>query len=277
MITIVSGLPRSGTSLMMQMLAAGGVPTLSDGERRADVDNPRGYLEWERIKQLPKDPSCIAEAEGKAVKVISKLLLSLPAGHEYRVIFMQRPLPEVMASQDEMLRRRGNFDPDEDNSVVARAFQDHLSDVYAWLNGKPYVKVSRVQYHAVLREPKEAAEAQVGPGKIEKCSTWNILCLSYDTYNNVLKQRKSNERSDLRLEQNLHCYQGFPRRNPTRAAFEVATCDLKEIRRPANRLLFGRRKLKPDLALRRSLREHQFLDGVDEVLNRGVVSFQAAV
>ncbi len=158
MITIVSGLPRSGTSLMMQMLAAGGMPILSDGERRADVDNPRGYLEWERVKQLPKDPACIAEAEGKAVKVISQLLLSLPAQHEYRVIFMQRPLPEVMASQDEMLRRRGNFDPGEDNSVVARAFQDHLSDVYGWLNGKPHVKVSRVQYHALLRDPKETAD-----------------------------------------------------------------------------------------------------------------------
>ena len=109
MITIVSGLPRSGTSLMMQMLAAGGMSILSDGERRADVDNPRGYLEWERIKQLPKNPGCIAEAEGKAVKVISQLLLSLPAQHEYRVIFMQRPLPEVMASQDEMLRRRGTL------------------------------------------------------------------------------------------------------------------------------------------------------------------------
>ena len=159
MIAIVSGLPRSGTSLMMQMLAAGGVPILSDGERRADVDNPRGYLEWERIKQLPKDPGCIAEAEGKAVKVISQLLLSLPAGHEYRVIFMQRPLTEVMASQDEMLRRRGTFDPSEDNSVVARAFQDHLSDVYASLNGKPYVRVSRMRYQAVLRQPRETAEA----------------------------------------------------------------------------------------------------------------------
>ncbi len=158
MITIVSGLPRSGTSLMMQMLAAGGVPILSDGERRADVDNPRGYLEWERIKQLPKNSACIEEAEGKAVKVISQLLLSLPAGHDYRVIFMQRPLPEVMASQDEMLRRRGTFNPSEDNSVVARAFQDHLSDVYAWLNGKPHVKASRLQYHSVLNEPKKAAE-----------------------------------------------------------------------------------------------------------------------
>jgi hypothetical protein len=158
MITIVSGLPRSGTSLMMQMLAAGGMPILSDGERQADVDKPRGYLEWERIKQLPKDPACIAEAEGKAVKVISQLLLSLPPQYEYRVIFMQRPLPEIMASQDEMLRRRGTFDASEDNSVVARAFQDHLSDVYGWLNGKPYVKVGRVQYHAVLQEPKATAE-----------------------------------------------------------------------------------------------------------------------
>jgi hypothetical protein len=77
----------------------------------------------------PKDPACIAEAEGKAVKVISQLLLSLPANHEYRVIFMQRPLHEVMASQDEMLRRRGTFDPSGDNSVVSRAFVDHLYQV----------------------------------------------------------------------------------------------------------------------------------------------------
>jgi len=159
MITIISGLPRSGTSLMMQMLAAGGMPILSDGERRADVDNPRGYLEWERIKQLPKDPACIAEAEGKAVKVISQLLLSLPPEHEYRVIFMQRPLPEVMSSQDEMLRRRGTFDPSEDNSVVARAFRDHVNRVDVWFNSKPNVAVRRVQYHSVLREPKETAES----------------------------------------------------------------------------------------------------------------------
>jgi hypothetical protein len=159
MITIVSGLPRSGTSLMMQMLAAGGMPILSDGERRADADNPKGYLEWERIKQLPKDPGCIAEAEGKAVKVISQLLLSLPPAHEYRLIFMQRPLPEVMKSQDEMLRRRGTFDADADNSAIAQAFQDHLYQVYTFLNSKPNVVVRRVQYHTVLREPKQTAES----------------------------------------------------------------------------------------------------------------------
>jgi hypothetical protein len=159
MITIVSGLPRSGTSLMMQMLAAGGLPVLSDGERKADTDNPRGYLEWERIKQLPKDPSCIAEAEGKVVKVISQLLLSLPNGHEYRIVFMQRPLPEVLKSQDEMLRRRGNEVGGGDNSPIEEAFQRHLIEVNRWVASKTNVSVLRVHYHRVLREPQATAEA----------------------------------------------------------------------------------------------------------------------
>ena len=158
MITIVSGLPRSGTSLMMQMLEAGGLPVLSDGERAADTDNPKGYLEWERIKQLPNDPSIIAEAEGKVVKVISQLLLSLPDGHEYRVIFMQRPLPEVMKSQDEMLRRRGTYQAVADTSPIEQAFQRHLVEVNQWLAGKPHVKVLRVHYHRVLREARTVAE-----------------------------------------------------------------------------------------------------------------------
>jgi hypothetical protein len=158
MITIVSGLPRSGTSLMMQMLAAGGLPVLSDGERKADTDNPKGYLEWERIKQLPKDPGCIAEAEGKAVKVISQLVLSLPADHEYRVIFMQRPLPEVLKSQEEMLRRRRTLEGGGDNSAIEEAFQRHLIEVNRWLAGKTNVKVLRVHYHRVLREPGAVAK-----------------------------------------------------------------------------------------------------------------------
>jgi hypothetical protein len=157
MISIVSGLPRSGTSLMMQMLSAGGMPVLSDGEREADVDNPRGYLEWERVKQLPKEPSCIAEAEGKVVKVISQLLMSLPTNHEYRIIFMHRPLSEVLASQEQMLRNRGNSDQDGENSII-KAFQDHLFEVNAWLNRKPHLKVFRVHYHKVLSEPREVSE-----------------------------------------------------------------------------------------------------------------------
>jgi hypothetical protein len=158
MITIVSGLPRSGTSLMMQMLVAGGMTPLSDGERTADADNPRGYLEWERIKQLPNDPGCIAEAEGKVVKVISRLLLSLSAGHDYRVIFMQRPLAEVLASQDQMMRRRGTYKEGADPVAMAAAFERHLRDVYAWLDGKDYVKAIRVPYHDALRQPQETSE-----------------------------------------------------------------------------------------------------------------------
>jgi hypothetical protein len=135
MITVVSGLPRSGTSLMMQMLVAGGMTPLSDGERTADADNPRGYLEWERIKQLPNNPDCIDEGEGKVVKVISRLLLSLPSGHEYRVIFMQRPLPEVLASQDQMLRRRGTYKEGADLAAMAAAFEKHLREVYSCSTG----------------------------------------------------------------------------------------------------------------------------------------------
>jgi hypothetical protein len=157
MITIVSGLPRSGTSLMMQMLDAGGLPVLSDGERKADTDNPKGYLEWELIKQLPRDPSLIAAAEGKVVKVISQLILSLPSGRKYRVLLMQRPLPEVLKSQDEMLRRRGNVDSNADSSAIEEAFQRHLIEVNKWLAGKANVQVLRVHYHRVLREPKAVA------------------------------------------------------------------------------------------------------------------------
>jgi hypothetical protein len=155
MITIVSGLPRSGTSLMMQMLVAGGMSPLSDGERQADADNPRGYFEWERIKQLPSDPECIAEAEGRVVKVISRLLLSLPVGHEYRVVFMQRPLPEVLKSQDEMLRRRGTYKEGTDPAVISAAFEKHLREVNLWLDNKPYVKAIRLPYHEALTQPRE--------------------------------------------------------------------------------------------------------------------------
>lgn len=158
MITIVSGLPRSGTSLMMQMLVAGGMQALSDGERKADSDNPRGYLEWERIKQLPGDPACVAEAEGKVVKVISRLVLSLPAGHEYRIIFMQRPLPEVLASQDQMMRRRGTFKEGANAAAITSAFEKHLKEVDAWLANKSYVRTLRLSYRDVLSSPQPIAE-----------------------------------------------------------------------------------------------------------------------
>jgi hypothetical protein len=95
-ITIVSGLPRSGTSLMMQMLAAGGMTQLTDFERQPDADNPRGYCEWEPAKLLPKQPNRISEAEDNVVKVISQLLMQVPKGPVYKVVFMERPIAEVL-------------------------------------------------------------------------------------------------------------------------------------------------------------------------------------
>ncbi len=157
MITIVSGLPRSGTSLMMQMLAAGGLPLLTDLERKPDIDNPRGYCEWEPIKLLPKDPDLIDQAEGKAVKVISQLLLSVPAGRNYKLIFMERPLPEVLASQDEMLKRRGSTQS-VDPARLTSAFRDHLREIIAWLEDRTDIPVCRVGYRRVLIDPIAASK-----------------------------------------------------------------------------------------------------------------------
>ena len=86
--------------------------------------------------------------------MISRLLLSLPAGHDYRVIFMQRPLPEVLASQDEMMRRRGTYKEGANSAAMAAAFEKHLQEVYAWLDGKSYVKSILVSYHDALQQPE---------------------------------------------------------------------------------------------------------------------------
>jgi hypothetical protein len=158
MITIVSGLPRSGTSLMMQMLAAGGMPVVSDGERQADADNPRGYYEWERIKLLPQQPDLIAEAEDKVVKVISQLLFSLPAARNYQIVFMERPLPEVVASQAEMIRRRGTSGAALPPAALIAGLGAHLNQVNAWLKGKPSIVVRPVGYHEVLQDPLRTSE-----------------------------------------------------------------------------------------------------------------------
>lgn len=158
MITIVSGLPRSGTSLMMQMLAAGGMTLLTDGERHADTDNPRGYYEWERIKQLPQNPNCIDEAEGRVVKVISHLLFALPIRHSYRILFLERPLTEVLASQGEMIRRRGTSGAALSPAALTAALEAHLNQVNGWLLRRPDVQVCRVEYHGVIRDPMRTSE-----------------------------------------------------------------------------------------------------------------------
>jgi hypothetical protein len=141
---------------MMQMLAAGGVPLLTDLERKPDIDNPRGYCEWEPIKLLPKQPNLIDEAEGKAVKIISQLLLSLPLGRDFKLIFMERPLPEVLTSQDEMLKRRGAIES-VDHAVLTRAFRDHLQNVISWLERRTEIPLCRMGYRRVLGDPSGSA------------------------------------------------------------------------------------------------------------------------
>ena len=153
MITVVSGLPRSGTSLMMQMIVAGGIPALTDGLRSADENNLKGYLEWEAAKALPQSPTAIAAAEGKAVKVISALLKSLPGPYEYRVVFMCRPLEEVITSQNRMLERLGREVAPVPQASVAAAFTNHLKEVKKWLSEQPNMSALYVDYPAVVQQP----------------------------------------------------------------------------------------------------------------------------
>ena len=161
MITVVSGLPRSGTSLMMRMLAAGGVPILSDGERVADEDNPGGYFEWEPVKQLAQDPRCIDQAEGRAVKVISYLLATLPPHHNYKIIFMERPLPEILRSQEVMLRRRGEGEAANPSEMKA-AFESHLLQVVDLLSEREDFSICRIGYRRLLLDPLSHAETIAG-------------------------------------------------------------------------------------------------------------------
>lgn len=153
-VIIVSGLPRSGTSMMMKMLEAGGLPVLIDGLRAPDPDNPEGYYEMERVKALDKgDAAWIADAPGKGVKVISALLEHLPAEHTYRVIFMHRRMDEVLASQRKMLARRGEPVDAVADEQMAALFAKHVAKVQAWLRSRPNFTLLDVDYNAMLLDP----------------------------------------------------------------------------------------------------------------------------
>ena len=137
-IVIVSGLPRSGTSMMMKMLDAAGIPIMTDAIRAADIDNPKGYFEYERVKDLEKDPdrSWVRDARGKALKVISWLLKDLPDENAYRIVFMRRDIDEVLASQNKMLEHRGEDDATDD-AIMAEAYRNHLASVRIMGRKKP--------------------------------------------------------------------------------------------------------------------------------------------
>lgn len=157
-IIVVSGLPRSGTSLMMKMLAAGGVPILTDGLRTADIDNPEGYYEFERVKSLDKDvdSTWLADATGCAIKIITALLVHLPPDYNYRVILMQRNLQEVLTSQEKMLRNQKSQEGAPTSVQLAALYTKHLQNVTKWLNQQPHFEMMEVNYNHLIRNDTDA-------------------------------------------------------------------------------------------------------------------------
>lgn len=158
-ITIVSGLPRSGTSMMMKVLEAGGLKVFTDNLRVADEDNPKGYYELEQVKALKDgDDSWIEDAPGKVVKVISSLLEYLPSTYDYKIVFMRRAIPEILASQKQMLIRRGESS-DGDDQEMAEIFQEHLKRVRVWLANQPNMDVLYMDYNELMSDPDPKIKA----------------------------------------------------------------------------------------------------------------------
>jgi hypothetical protein len=157
-VVVVSGLPRSGTSMLMSMLDAGGIPPITDHIRAADEDNPKGYYEFERVKALDKgDTAWVPDAQGKSVKVISALLKYLPPEYQYKIIYVRRNMQEILASQRKMLVRRGE-DPDKvDDAQMAALFEKHVSQVESWLREQPNIQVLYEHYSDILADPEKEA------------------------------------------------------------------------------------------------------------------------
>ena len=152
-VTVVSGAPRSGTSLMMQMLGAGGLELVTDDVRRADRDNPRGYFELEAARRLPQDAAWLERAVGRAVKVVHVLVPRLPDALAYRVLLMRRDWREVLASQRAMLARRGVLPPGPDDARLAEIFAAQLDEVVRWSSSRPHVTLIGVDYNRLVRDP----------------------------------------------------------------------------------------------------------------------------
>lgn len=157
-IVVVSGLPRSGTSLMMRMLHAGGLEPLTDEERKPDPDNPGGYYEFERVKKLPADTEWLPMAKGKAVKILGELIKHLPSGYIYRIIFMMRDFDEIIASQKKMLIRSGE-DPDKvPEREMADLLRRYLVNLKRYINRQDNMEVIYVSYNEIMEDPEEVVE-----------------------------------------------------------------------------------------------------------------------
>jgi hypothetical protein len=158
--TIVSGIPRSGTSLAMYMLQAAGIPPLTDGKRLADEHNPHGYFEYEAVKRLAADSSWVPLlARGKSLKVIYRLLRHLPSNIDYRVLFMERDLHEVAASQTAMLVARGDPAASQPEAKLIASMSSEVVSVKAWMEKQPNIRVLIVPYGALVDKPLVWASA----------------------------------------------------------------------------------------------------------------------
>ncbi len=143
--------------MMMKMLEAGGLPPLKDDWRRPDDDNPGGYYEYERVKKIAEDSSWLDEADGKAVKMVSRLLVYLPSDRTYKIVFMRRRTGEMLRSQRAMLTRSGQDPNDVDDETMTRLFESHLEDIDRWMKAQANVQSLPVWYHEVLSQPEATA------------------------------------------------------------------------------------------------------------------------
>lgn len=157
MIYIVSGLPRSGTSMVMKMIEAGGLDILTDHLRKPDTDNPKGYCEYEPVKALAKNAQWVYDVDEKGIKVISHLLPYLPADLEYKVLFVLRPIEEILASQAKMLERRGEPIDGRAEPALARKFRDHLYSVRLWIARQAHMECLFLKYGDIIAAPLEKA------------------------------------------------------------------------------------------------------------------------
>ncbi len=152
-ITVVSGIPRSGTSMMMRLLEAAGMPILSDGRRGPDASNPRGYFELDAVKRTRDDARWLEAAPGCAVKVIHSLLDALPDEYAYRVILMKRPMDAVIASQNRMLERLGESVPGPGNERLAAILSAQLEASRRVLSERSAFEWIEIDYPELVREP----------------------------------------------------------------------------------------------------------------------------
>jgi len=157
----VSGLPRSGTSMMMKMLEEAEISPLTDYIRTADDDNPKGYYEFERAKKLKEgDVAWLPDAQGKVVKIIGALLVELPSDYTYKVLFMRRNMDEILASQNKMLARRGE-EQKVDDETIAKLFEKHIQQVVFWMQNQPKLNYLDIEYNAMLKNPQPQLETIV--------------------------------------------------------------------------------------------------------------------